>query len=117
MNSQCIDIDYVAIGQQIRKYRKAKNLTLLKLAEIIDVSESFIGQIERGRNKPSLETIINIANALNVSVDDLLYSNLTAQNTNDYFLKKVAEFTKDISPHKKEIILKNIELFREYAKS
>ena len=79
MNFNAHKIDYVSIGQSIRKYRKQKKLTLLQLAEMIDVSDSFIGQIERGRNKPSLETVVNIANALEVSVDDLLYYNLEAQ--------------------------------------
>ena len=114
MNFQLKNIDYVSIGNMIRKYRKNKKLTLLHLSEMIDVSESFIGQIERGKNKPSLETIINLANALEVSVDDLLYNNLEAQNTNDYFLKKVSELTKKLSPRKKEIILQSIELFNSY---
>lgn len=114
MNFQLKDIDYVSIGNMIRKYRKNKNLTLLQLSEMIDVSESFIGQIERGKNKPSLETIINIANALDVSVDDLLYRNLNSQNTNNLFLQKVGELTKNLSPRKKEIILQSIELFNNY---
>ena len=113
MNFQSQDIDYISVGKMIRKYRKKNNLTLLQLAEMIDVSESFVGQIERGQNKPSLKTIINIANALNVSVDDLLYHNLEAQNTNDFFLKKVAEMTKNLSPSKKEVILQCIELFNK----
>lgn len=114
MNFNAHKIDYVSIGQSIRKYRKQKKLTLLQLAEMIDVSDSFIGQIERGRNKPSLETVVNIANALEVSVDDLLYYNLEAQNTNDYFLKKVSALTKNLSPGKKDAVLQCIELFRKY---
>ena len=114
MNIQFQNIDYVSIVEQVRKYRKKKNLTLLKLAEMVDVSESFIGQVERGKNKPSLETIINIANSLEVSVDDLLHYNLEAVNTNDYFLKKISELTKKLSPRKKDIILKIIEDIQEY---
>ena len=114
MGDQRQNIDYDFLGKSIRKYRKNKNLTLLKLAEMIDVSESFIGQVERGKNKPSLETVVNLANALGVSVDDLLYRNLEAQNTNDYFLKKVSALTKNLSPGKKDAILRCIELFKTY---
>jgi hypothetical protein len=49
-----------------------------------------------------------------VSVDDLLYYNLEAQNTNDYFLKKVSALTKNLSPGKKDAVLQCIELFRKY---
>ena len=41
MNIQFQNIDYVSVGEQVRKYRKEKGLTLLKLAEMVDVSESF----------------------------------------------------------------------------
>ena len=37
MNFQLHNIDYVSIGNMIRKYRKNKNLTLLQLSEMIDV--------------------------------------------------------------------------------
>ena len=111
MNNECID--YIELGKQIRKYRKEKNLTLLKLAELVDVSESFIGQIERGKNKPSLETVINIANVLEVSADDLLHRNLKPINTNDYFLKKVNDLTRNISPKKKRY---NIKSYSKYTR-
>lgn len=69
-------MDYTLLGKRIRDERLIQRLTLEKLAEKIDKSINFIGQIERGEGKPSLETLVDIANALGVSVDYLLYDNI-----------------------------------------
>lgn len=72
------------IGENVRAARQAKNLTLEQLAEIIEISESFLGVAERGSSGFSTETIIKIANALNVSADSLLMENAnTATNPSD----------------------------------
>ena len=57
--------------------RKEKRLTQQKLAELSDQEPSNLSHIERGATKLSLPTIVNIANALGVTVDDLLCDNLT----------------------------------------
>lgn len=44
------------------------------LAELCDISPSFMGHIERGTRKMSMETFVSIANALHVSTDYLLYA-------------------------------------------
>ena len=65
-------MNYNILGDNIRKARKAKNITQEKLAEYADVSTVFISQIENGSGKPSLETIFKISNVLHVTIDDLL---------------------------------------------
>lgn len=60
------------LGNRIREERQKTHLTQEKLAEAVGCNESYIGQIERGYKNPSLEIIVNIANALNVTVDYLL---------------------------------------------
>ena len=70
-------IDYIAIGMRIRQYRKSKGLTQQVLAELSNQEPSNISHIERGATKLSLPTIVNIANALEVTVDDLLCDSVT----------------------------------------
>lgn len=65
-------MDYVAIGERVRIRRKALKITQEKLAEKIDVSTSFIGHIERGTRKMSVETLYAICKALGVSADYLM---------------------------------------------
>ena len=69
-------MDYAALGKRIRDERLLQRLTLEKLAEKTNKSINFIGQIERGEGKPSLETLVDIANALRVTVDSLLQDNV-----------------------------------------
>ena len=61
-----------SIGKNIRKYRNEKNMRQEDLAEKTGLSTNYIGMIERGEKLPSLDTFIEIANALDVSSDMLL---------------------------------------------
>ncbi len=67
-----MDLGLSSVGKNIRKYRNAKKISRERLAELIDVSLNYLGQIERGEKIPSFETFIAIANALEVSADMLL---------------------------------------------
>ena len=64
-------MDYVLLGKQIRKQRLALGLTQEQLAEAIGVSTSYVGHIERGTRKASIDTLVEISNAMNVSADFL----------------------------------------------
>ena len=66
------EVDYVGIGRRIRAARLALNLTQEKLSEQVDVSASFIGHIERAEKVPSVETMVRLARALNVSLDYMI---------------------------------------------
>jgi len=72
----CMEIDYGAIGSRIRAYRLNCGLSQEVLSERADVTPAHFSHIERGNTKPSLPTLIRIANALDVSIDDLLCDNL-----------------------------------------
>lgn len=67
------------IGQKIRELRKEQNLTLRELAKKASISFSYLGDIERGRTNPSLETLRNIAKALRIPASFLL--ELSEKNT------------------------------------
>ena len=65
-------MDAIAVGRRIKAARKVKHMTQEKLAETIDLSTDHISVIERGVKVPRLDTFVAIANALEVSADDLL---------------------------------------------
>lgn len=73
-------IDYVVIGKRIREIRMQKDLTQAALAEMSGIEPSNISHIERAATKLSLPTLVSIANALEVSLDELVYSNLKKSN-------------------------------------
>ena len=66
------NINYVNLGEKIKSTRKERGYTQEKLAEICDISTGFLGHIERGTRKLSLDTLFCIATVLNVSIDYLL---------------------------------------------
>ena len=70
-------IDYTALGQRIADFRSKENLSQEELAFRCGVENKHISNIELGKSKPSLESLVQIANFLNVSSDDLLVDSLT----------------------------------------
>lgn len=66
-------MDYYEIGQQIRKIRKAHNLSQEELAEMVNISTTHMSHIETGNTKLSLPVLVDIATALDVRTDDLLH--------------------------------------------
>ena len=62
-------IDYKELGKRIRAERRRQDLTQEKLAEMTDISDSFMGHIERGGRTLSIETLAKLANALNLSIE------------------------------------------------
>lgn len=65
-------MDLKKLGKKIRNERTKRHMTQEKLAESIGISVSFLGHIERGSRKASVETLVSIANALQVGMDYLL---------------------------------------------
>ena len=105
-------MDYAALGKRIRDERLMQRLTLEKLAERTDKSINFIGQIERGEGKPSLETLVDIANALGVTVDSLLADNVkTSDNSID---KEIPVLLRNMSDKGKRFILDTIQRYLYY---
>ena len=69
-------MDYTALGKRVRTQRKLLDMTQEELASKINVTAQFIGHIERGTRKLSVETLVSLANALKVSCDMLLQDSL-----------------------------------------
>ena len=65
-------MDQKAIGKRIKSAREKKGMTQEQLAERVNLSPMHVSVIERGNKLPRLETLINIANILDVSADILL---------------------------------------------
>ena len=66
-------MNYYEIGQRIRKFRKAYNLSQEQLAEKVGISTTHMSHIETGNTKLSLSVFADIASALSVQTDELLY--------------------------------------------
>lgn len=65
-------MDYQAMGRRIRKRRRWMDMTQEQLAEKVGVCTSFVGHIERGSRKLSVETLWAICKALEISMDKIV---------------------------------------------
>lgn len=65
-------MDAKAVGQRIKAVREKKGLTQEDLADLVGISPTHISVIERGAKVARLDTFVSIANALEVSADELL---------------------------------------------
>lgn len=67
---------FKGLGNRIKQQRKLANLTQEKLAEMAGISLSFLGHIEHGTRKASIDTLVKLCNALKISPNILLQDSL-----------------------------------------
>ena len=110
-----MQLDYHAIGIRIRRFRKEQSLTQQTLAELSNQEPSNISHIERGATKLSLPTIVNIANALGVTVDDLLCDSLEACNSS--YHRELEALLSDCDHTELKIITETTRALKESLRS
>ena len=71
-------MDYRGLGKRVRQQRVLNGLTQEQLSEKAGISCSFVGHIERGEKKASLETIVALCNVLSISPTVLLQDSLSS---------------------------------------
>lgn len=107
---QCVTtehIDYRAIGKRIRVGRVRAELTQEKLAELVDLAPSYMSNIENGKTKLGLPTIVAIANALHMTVDELLCDSVVYSKP--VFRKNIARLLEDCSEREIRILAQILE--------
>ena len=75
-------MDYKRLGKRIREERQRLNLTQAQLAESIDISDNYMGAIERGERSLTLDTLVRLVNRLGVTVDYMLADSVTDNDSN-----------------------------------
>lgn len=65
-------MDWASIGRNIRHYRQESGLRQEDLAATAGLTANYIGMVERGEKTPSLETLVALLNALQISADMVL---------------------------------------------
>ena len=111
------EIDFKKMGSRIKAFRADKGLTQEELAQVVDVEIHHIANIENGRRTPSLKLLIYLADALDVSADDLLSDNLDYSKSNTK--TEVHDILMDCNPDEKKMLLKILRfmkaLFSEFG--
>lgn len=92
-----------AFGRNVRHYRKKRGLSQNTLSELIDKSPTYLSYLESGLRSTSLDTLVDLANALNVTTDTLLKESL--ENTTLIMSNEYAAVLGDCTDYEQKILL------------
>lgn len=95
-------MDYYAIGQRIRKYRKAYNMSQEQLAEAVGISTTHMSHIETGNTKLSLPVLVQFAKVLSVQTDAILFNQPAEKTT---LSNELSDILDHCSPKELRIII------------
>lgn len=95
-------LDFDKIGHRIGLYRRRMKISQEKLAELTGLSVGYISHIETGAKKASLETLVKVSSALNVTVDKLLLGNQI--NDDNSYPPEIKELLSDCNAFEKAVI-------------
>ena len=83
-------VDFNKIGEKIAKERLKRNLTQDELAEKLKITPAFLSNIETGKRKMSIDTLIVIAKELDLSLDYLILDDYLDEDTEyKFFIKQI----------------------------
>jgi transcriptional regulator with XRE-family HTH domain len=97
------------LGDFIRMQRQLSHMSLRQLAELSDVSNAYLSQLERGLYRPSAQVLKSLANALELSAEELYRrAGLLDEDGNSAPLPSVEQairLDENLSPEQKEALI------------
>ena len=90
-------------------------MTQAELAEIIDTNQKHLSRIEGGYHRSSLDSIVAIAKALDVSIDYLIADFNNSSNPST--LQVILDDIKDMTPKQLEMLRENIKTIKKFNQS
>lgn len=77
----------------IQNLRKNKNISLYKLEKLTHLSRAYLSRLENNiKLNPSMNTLMRIANALDVNIKDLFYTTLDINNLKEEMYKRIDKY-------------------------
>lgn len=106
-------MDYKRLGERIREERQRLNLTQAALAESIDISDTYMGAIERGERSLTLDTLVRLVTRLGVTVDYMLADSVPDSDPN--ILAQFKQITDNQPLERKQLAIKVLRtIFSHY---
>ena len=99
-------MDYIALGSRVKNKRLSLAMTQEQLAELVDISAVYVGQIERGDRHMTIDILVKMAKVLDVSVEELLKDTVT--NTNSR-ITELNNIIKDLKTSEIDKIIKVVK--------
>ena len=106
-------VDYKLIGERIKIKRKEKKITQEKLAELLDVSVGYVGQLERGITKINLDRLSEIADLLDTDITVLLGG--SSYYSSNYLSDDIAQLINKMSIKNRALLFDILKLVKEHG--
>lgn len=107
-----IELDFKEIGARIQKLRTDRKMTQAELAERIDTNQKHLSRIECGYHRSTLDAIVAIAKALDISVDYLIADFNDSKNAST--LQVILNEIRDMTPKQLEMLRDNIKTIKKF---
>jgi len=116
------------IGKNIREHRRQRRFSVENLAEYLELSESYIGQLERGDRCPSLKIVYKLCDLYGITTNDLLMpvpdaskGDLNVAEDRAAYNAKVqtdaiVSLLRTLSENEMEFVIETIKNVRKYSK-
>ena len=106
-------MDYIKLGQRIKEERIKNGLTQEALGEFTEITSSYVGQIERGERKVTLNKLVNIANVLKINIDYLLSDEVALKDEN--LDREICSALQNSNTKDKYMIIDIIRIINNYS--
>ena len=94
-------MDRVAFGKRLREIRLQRGLSFKEISHQVSVTETMVGDIERSRKIPSLETLMELSNAFQVNPTYLIQDSLNEISESSH---RLADMSETLNPHDKRCV-------------
>lgn len=108
-------MDYKFLGKRIREERLRLHLTQAELAEAVDISDTYMGAIERGERSLTLDTLVRLVNRLGVTVDYMLVDSVSDNDSN--ILEQFRQITDGQPMERKQLAINVLRTLFSYFES
>ena len=102
-------MEKTVLGKRIRDARLKKGYTQQSLADLADIGNVYLGEIERGLKMPSLNIFIRLVEALDVSADCILRDELTSGK--NYIYDEITQKLNDLSPKQRKAAVEILDAY------
>lgn len=106
----------IYIGEKIREYRILKGLTQKELAHKIDMGDTTVANYEKGFRTPKKNTLFKLANAFDISIDDL-FPPIQSTDTSNELVQAINDTVVQLTPPNQKIVLRTSEDLLEGQKT
>ena len=104
-----MEINYKALGERIRKIRKIEGMTQEYLAEKLEISTQHMSNIENASKKPSLALLMDLAELLGVTLDELLADSYPREREGDILYTETEMILERCSAKERRIAMEMLE--------